>query len=77
MPTATTAEEDSSSKMVQNYPHDFTKRLKTLRPYLSLQFGEMQGDFCKVQGGARRSRCAERGSKEEGGPNAQQLYSVS
>ena len=27
MPTATTAEEDSSSKMVQNYPHDFTKRL--------------------------------------------------
>jgi hypothetical protein len=26
MPTATTAEEDSSSKMVQNYPHDFTKR---------------------------------------------------
>src|SRR6476469_10954289 len=27
MPTATTAEEDSSSKMVQNYPHDFTERL--------------------------------------------------
>jgi hypothetical protein len=27
MPTATTAKEDSSSKMVQNYPHDFTKRL--------------------------------------------------
>src|SRR6185369_4447960 len=26
MPTATTAEEDSSSKMVQNYPHDFTER---------------------------------------------------
>jgi hypothetical protein len=26
MPTATAAKEDSSSKMVQNYPHDFTKR---------------------------------------------------
>jgi hypothetical protein len=26
MRTATTAKEDSSSKMVQNYPHEFTKR---------------------------------------------------
>ena len=26
MPTATTAEKDSRSKMVQNHPHDFTKR---------------------------------------------------
>jgi len=26
MPTATTAEEDSRSKMVLNHPHDFTKR---------------------------------------------------
>src|SRR5262245_55896417 len=26
MPTATAAKEDSSSKMVQNHPHDFTKR---------------------------------------------------
>src|SRR6476660_2803757 len=29
MPTATTAEEDSSSNMVQNYPHDFTERQNT------------------------------------------------
>jgi hypothetical protein len=27
MPTATTAKEDSRSKIVQNHPHDFTKRL--------------------------------------------------
>jgi hypothetical protein len=26
MPTATTTTEDSRSKLIQNYPHDFTKR---------------------------------------------------
>src|SRR3979409_501768 len=27
MPTATTTKEDSRSKLVQNHPHDFTKKL--------------------------------------------------
>jgi hypothetical protein len=30
MPTATTTKEDSSSKMGQHHPHDFTKRRKTV-----------------------------------------------
>src|SRR4030088_2296374 len=29
MPTATTTKEDSRSKLVQNHPHDFTKKQKT------------------------------------------------
>ena len=28
MPTATTTKEDSRSKLVQNHPHDFTKKQK-------------------------------------------------
>jgi hypothetical protein len=35
MPTATTATQDSRSKMGQNHPHDFTKRHKRLPTLLS------------------------------------------
>ena len=32
MPTATTITEDSCSKLVQNHPHDFTKKAKNVGP---------------------------------------------
>src|SRR4030088_2797412 len=31
MPTATTTKEDSRSKLVQNHPHDFTKKLNSIQ----------------------------------------------
>jgi hypothetical protein len=38
MPTATTTREDSLSKMAQNHPHDFTKRLFILWMFSFLSF---------------------------------------